>query len=146
VGGKGEIAAFRQCLQALLERGVFGEGNACPARATGRVVMVLVKGFAEFQPVFPASGYADDDVKILENFAGSVHAGAVNTWTGGDKFGHGKAFVVLKGIKHCLARLGEAEFVRSQKLFKYVLAAHAAILAKIATLLQKNSAAVTLQP
>ena len=109
-------------------------------------MVVFVKGFAEFQTVFPASGYADYDVKILENLAGSVYAGAVNAWTGGDQFGHSEAFVVLQGIKHCLARLGEAEFVRSQELFKYVLAAHAAILAKIATLLQKNSAAVTLQP
>ena len=84
VGGKSKVATLCECLQALFECGVFGEGNACPAVTARGMVMVFVKGLAELQPIFPSSGYTHNDVEVLKDFASTVHAGAVNAWTCGD--------------------------------------------------------------
>lgn len=72
MGGKSKVATLCECLQALFECGVFGEGNACPAVTARGMVMVFVKGLAELQPIFPSSGYTHNDVEVLKDFASTV--------------------------------------------------------------------------
>jgi ZIP family zinc transporter len=99
--------------------------------------MVLVKGFAQLEPVFPAMGYAHDDTQFFKQLGRAVHTGAVDPRASRNKFGHGKTGVVLQCVKHSLPRLSKTKAVVLQNLFEDSLGAHAAILPKIATFLQK---------
>lgn len=97
-----------QTRKLLFEQLVFGEWQRNAAAQTGRMMVMLVKQPAQFQPVLPAGLQTLDDPDFFEQAYGTVHCRAVDCFAPFYEFVHGKRSGALESAENCQPGIGQA--------------------------------------